>query len=205
LADVFTAQLAPTPVDATISVTLPPHSVRVLKMVRSDTPATPPVLVATVPSTGNAGETLRFTARPASETEPILQYTWNFGDGTSVSGANVAHAFTRAGTYQVRVHATGLSDSSSDQIKSLTIHGAVSPSTRRVPSGTPKQLRREAQSLAPDALPIAKAASSVICAASVGMVCSGEATTATRQAAPQAPAAFHPLAASSLGIAQAIP
>jgi alpha-galactosidase len=30
LADVFTAQLAPTPVDARISVTLPPHSVRML-------------------------------------------------------------------------------------------------------------------------------------------------------------------------------
>jgi hypothetical protein len=84
-ADVFTVQVTPKPVDATISVTLPPHSVRVLKLVRSDTPPVPPPVVATVPSTGNAGETLRFTARPASETEPILQYTWDFGDGTSVS------------------------------------------------------------------------------------------------------------------------
>jgi hypothetical protein len=48
-----------------------------------------------------------------------------FGDGTSVSGANVAHAFTHAGTYGVCVHATGLAASSSDQSKSLTIHGAV--------------------------------------------------------------------------------
>jgi alpha-galactosidase len=140
LADVFTAQLAPTPVDATISVTLPPHSVRVLKLVRSDTPAVPPALVATVPSTGNAGETLRFTARPASETEPILQYTWNFGDGTSVSGANVTHAFTHAGTYQVRVHATGLAASSKAQNSSLTIHGAVftkyAPGAKRRPEAT---------------------------------------------------------------------
>jgi PKD repeat protein len=81
--------------------------------------------VATVPPTGNAGDTLRFSARPASEVEPILEYTWDFGDGTSVSGANVAHAFTHAGTYQVRVHASGLAASSSDQSKSLTIHGAV--------------------------------------------------------------------------------
>jgi alpha-galactosidase len=124
-ADVFTAQSTPTPVDATISVTLPPHSVRVLKLVRSDTPAVPPALVATVPPTGNAGDTLRFSARPASETEPILEYTWDFGDGTSVSGSHVAHAFTHAGTYQVRVHAIGLAGSSSDQSKSLTIHGAV--------------------------------------------------------------------------------
>jgi alpha-galactosidase len=125
LADVLTAQLAPTPVDATISVTLPPHFVRVLKLLRSDTPAVPPALLATVPPTGNAGEMLRFSARPASEAEPILQYTWNFGDGTSVSGVNVAHASTHAGTYEVCVHATGLAASSSDQSKSLTIRGAV--------------------------------------------------------------------------------
>jgi hypothetical protein len=56
--DVFTAQWASTPVDATISVTLPPHFVRVLKLLRSDTPAVPPALVATVPPTGNAGEML---------------------------------------------------------------------------------------------------------------------------------------------------
>jgi PKD domain len=114
-----------TRVDATISVTLPPHSVRVLKLVRSDTPAVPPALGATVPPTGNAGDMLRFSARPASEAAPILEYTWDFGDGTSVSGANVAHAFTHAGTYQVRVLASGLAASSSDQSKSLTIHGAV--------------------------------------------------------------------------------
>jgi PKD repeat protein len=63
--------------------------------------------------------------------EPILEYTWNFGDGTSVSGANVGHAFTHSGTYQVRVHATGLAGSSSEQSNSLTIHGAVS--TKYVP------------------------------------------------------------------------
>jgi PKD repeat protein len=140
LADVFTAQLAPTPVDAKISVTLPPHSVRVLKLLRADTPAVPPALVATLPSTGNAGETLCFTARPASETEPVLQYTWNFGDGTSVSGSNVSHAFTHAGTYQVRVHAVGLAASSKAQSNSLTIHGAVftkyAPGAKRRPEAT---------------------------------------------------------------------
>jgi hypothetical protein len=130
-ADVFTAHGAATPVDAAIRVTLPPHSVRMLKLIRSYTPAVPPALVATVPPAANAGETLRFSARPASETEPILEYTWNFGDGASMSGANVAHAFTHAGTYQVRAHATGLVGSSSEQSNSLTIHGAVS--TRYAP------------------------------------------------------------------------
>jgi PKD repeat protein len=41
-----------------------------------------------------------------------------FGDGTSVSGANVTHAFTHAGTYHVRVHAMGLAASSKAQSNS---------------------------------------------------------------------------------------
>jgi hypothetical protein len=51
-----------------------------------------------------------------------------------------AHAFTHAGTYQVRAHAIGLSGSSSDQSKWLTIHGAVftkyAPGAKRRPEAT---------------------------------------------------------------------
>ena len=71
-------------------------------------------------------------AHQSSETEPILEYTWDFGDGTSLTGANVDHAFTHDGTYQVRVHAMGLAGALSDQSQPLTIHGAVS--TKYVPS-----------------------------------------------------------------------
>ncbi len=105
---------------------------RVIKLTRSDIPVVPPAFVATVPANGSAGETLSFGARQSSETEPILEYTWDFGDGTSLTGANVDHAFTHAGTYQVRVHATGLTGISSDQSQALTIHGAVS--TKYVPA-----------------------------------------------------------------------
>ena len=131
LTDVFTPHAPVQSVSATIGVTLPPHSVRVLKLTRSDIPVVPPAFVATVPSTGSAGETLSFGAHQSSETEPILEYTWDFGDGTSLTGANVEHAFTHDGTYQVRVHAVGLASALSDQSQPLTIHGAVS--TKYVP------------------------------------------------------------------------
>jgi hypothetical protein len=140
-ADVFMAHATAQAVDAAISVTLPAHSVRVLKLIRSDSPAVPPRLVATVPSTGDAGETLRFIARPASESEPILEYSWDFGDGTSVTGANVDHAFTHAGTYEVHIHAIGVGGSSSHQNRELTIHGSIStkyqPGAKRRPAAAP--------------------------------------------------------------------
>jgi PKD repeat protein len=105
--------------------------VSVLKVIRTDIPAVPPVVAATVPPTGDAGQTLRFAARPSNEKEPVLGYAWDFGDGTSLTGAEVDHAYTHAGTFQVRIHATGLDGSSSEQRNSVTIQGAVS--TKYVP------------------------------------------------------------------------
>jgi alpha-galactosidase len=129
--DVFAPQAAAQPVGDAINATLPPHSVRVAKIIRTDLPAVPPVVAATVPPTGDAGQTLRFAARPSNEKEPVLGYAWDFGDGTSLTGAEVDHAYTHAGTFQVRIHATGLDGSSSEQRNSVTIQGAVS--TKYVP------------------------------------------------------------------------
>jgi PKD repeat protein len=110
---------------------LPPHSVRVLKIIRTDLSAVPPAVTATVPPAGDAGATLHFAARPSSENEPVLAYAWDFGDGTSLAGAEVDHAYTHAGTFQVRIHATGLDGSFSEQSGAVTINGAVS--TKYVP------------------------------------------------------------------------
>jgi alpha-galactosidase len=129
--NVFGPQATAHSVSAAISTTLPPHSATVLKIIRTDLPAVPPAVVATVPPTGDAGETLHFTARPSSEKEPVLEYAWDFGDGTSLTGAEVHHAYTHAGTFQVHIRATGLDSSSSEQSRSITIHGAVS--TKYVP------------------------------------------------------------------------
>jgi hypothetical protein len=131
VADVFAPQTTAQPVGGAISAMLPAHSVSVLKVIRNDLPTVPPAAVATVPSTGDAGETLHFNARAASEKAPVLAYAWDFGDGTSLAGAEVDHAYTHAGTFQVHLHATGLDGSSSEQSSSITIHGAVS--TKYVP------------------------------------------------------------------------
>lgn len=140
--NVFTPQPSAQPVRDAINATLPPHSVSVFKVIRTDLPAVPPAVVATVPPVGDAGETLSFVSRPSSEKEPVLAYTWDFGDGTSLTGAEVHHAYTHAGTFQVHIHATGLDNSSSEQSTSITIHGAVS--TKYVP-GDKRRLTTTAQ------------------------------------------------------------
>lgn len=123
--DVF-APGAAKAMDAAMDVTLPPHSVRMLKVIDTNVAAPMPSVVATVPREGKAGESLPFLATAASDDAPVLDVTWEFGDGTSVSGRQVKHAYTHAGTYTVKVHGAGLAGSTSEQVKSLTISGAVS-------------------------------------------------------------------------------
>jgi len=60
------------------------------------------------PSTPNVGDTVFFNAdavKPAAG-HRIVQYTWNFGDGSSVDGVQATHVFLVAATYQVTLSAT---------------------------------------------------------------------------------------------------
>lgn len=85
-----------------------PHSVRVLKIVDGHIPAVAPSVSTDHPSEGNAGTTLRFAARSSSGAA-ALSYRWDFGDGVTIEGADVNHAYTEPGEYSVHLIATGLS------------------------------------------------------------------------------------------------
>jgi PKD repeat protein len=52
------------------------------------------------PSTAHPGQTLTFAASPSGGTSPYSE-TWNFGDGSSGSGATANHSYSNAGTFQV--------------------------------------------------------------------------------------------------------
>jgi PKD domain len=59
------------------------------------------------PETGNAPLLVRFNARRSSAPcGKIVSWEWDFGDGTSGSGARVKHEYTKPGTYIVRVNLT---------------------------------------------------------------------------------------------------
>ncbi|HVO62758.1 MAG TPA: PKD domain-containing protein [Terriglobales bacterium] len=85
-----------------------PHSVRLIKLVDSSVPASPPLVQADIPTKGQIGESVEFKATVAPDSVPALRYVWEFGDGTRDEGAVVHHAYTRNGNYNVRLVVDGL-------------------------------------------------------------------------------------------------
>ncbi|HZC42683.1 MAG TPA: alpha-galactosidase, partial [Acidobacteriaceae bacterium] len=75
-----------------LTVSQPPHSVRVLKIIDTAVAARPPVVHASHSSAAKAGEIVSFSATPANSSEPVLSYQWDFGDGVTLLGPRVSHA-----------------------------------------------------------------------------------------------------------------
>ncbi len=50
---------------------------------------------------GNDGRTVRFSALTTVSGQPVINYLWEFGDGTSGSGATPTHTYRRPGSYTV--------------------------------------------------------------------------------------------------------
>ena len=123
--DIFTSYKAPESVGAAIHLSQPAHSVRMLKIVDTQRTATPPNATITAPRTGNAGETLAFSASAAKEDAPLLQVSWDFGDGVHEKGLRAEHTFTHAGRFTMVVHEIGIGGVAREQSFSITITGAV--------------------------------------------------------------------------------
>lgn len=65
-------------------------------------PNTPPVAHLSADSQAHTGQTLTFSAEDSEDAEgDELTYSWQFGDGTSLSGLEVSHAYTKTGAYTV--------------------------------------------------------------------------------------------------------
>jgi hypothetical protein len=109
----------------TLVITLPPHSVRMLKLIDSSVPETDPAFSAHAPADSRAGDMVQFHAAEESAEPSALQYHWEFGDGVSADGADVSHAYTQAGQYNVTVTATGLNRRNRQHTLGISITGAV--------------------------------------------------------------------------------
>jgi len=115
-----------------VIVDLPPHSARVLRLVNMGVSAQPPVIkVGHMPSV-KTGAATTFRAQPATSNDVVVTYRWSFGDGVTLEGTEVSHAYTKPGTYQVVVTAVGLGGLSTEESFRFPVSGSVS--TRFAPA-----------------------------------------------------------------------
>lgn len=104
--DVFDGKILGGLKGGVLTIVQPAHSVRVLK-IRSGVPEAPRV-VTEHPRQGVTGNTISFEARPKDTDQSITRYRWDFGDGITVMGAKVAHAYTHEGDFVVEASAEGV-------------------------------------------------------------------------------------------------
>ena len=105
----------------TIDFVQPSHSVRMFKLIEVHTAAA-----------GKSGETLTFNVKGSPAEAPVLTCHWDFGDGLTLEGMHVQHAYTQPGEYHVNVTAMGLGTTTSSKAITVSVSGAIS--TRFVPT-----------------------------------------------------------------------
>lgn len=90
----------------------------------------PPTVSLTNPAYAQVQTSVAFTAS-ATALSPAVQaagftYAWNFGDGTTGSGASLSHSFTTAGTYTVTASATDVYGKVGTGSRTIKILGPLS-------------------------------------------------------------------------------
>ncbi len=128
--DILSPDDQPKTLGAALDLSQPGHSVHMIEIVDTRLPNAAPGIIATVPPAGKAGETLSFSAQRKDQNEPVLQVTWNFGDGVEAAdvrtdGFEANHAYTHAGSYTVHAEAVGLGGVVNDQSFQIIISGVV--------------------------------------------------------------------------------
>jgi alpha-galactosidase len=113
-------------------VDMPTRSARVIKIVRLAVPARPPAIQVEHVPPAKTGAAVTFRVQPASPNDAVISYRWSFGDGVTLEGPEVSHAYTKPGTYQVVVTAIGLGGLLREDSFRLPVSGSVS--TRFVPA-----------------------------------------------------------------------
>ena len=87
--------------------------------------AAPPRLAMGCPGASASGQPVTCAARNQGG-QPVLAYRWDFGDGTSASGASITHTWTEPGTYRIALEATALDGSQAAQHADIRISGHLS-------------------------------------------------------------------------------
>jgi alpha-galactosidase len=108
----------------TLSMSQPAHSVRMFKIIDTAIRAIPPQIAISFQSHANTGESVLFSAHQTPST-PVTGYRWNFGDGVSVAGPEVEHAYTQAGRYRVQLDSTSLDGLTAHAMREVIVDGSI--------------------------------------------------------------------------------
>jgi hypothetical protein len=138
--DVLDSTTAATTNQDTIPLQLPPHSVKVLKIIDTSVPAAAPSVAVHGPDSAEAGHTVEFSAESDAAGVPVVTYRWDLGDGTHAEGATISHAYTHAGDFTLRLLANGLDGVPFEKSMSVRIAGKIdsrfAPSRKKRPGQT---------------------------------------------------------------------
>jgi hypothetical protein len=91
-----------------LSLSLAPQSVRVIKILDTSIAAAAPVIEVAIPEKIEAGKTVMLSAQDSADHVPALGYHWDFGDGTGADGMAVTHTFTHAANYAIHLRGEGI-------------------------------------------------------------------------------------------------
>ncbi|MFD1686727.1 PKD domain-containing protein [Halobellus litoreus] len=91
----------------------------------------PVASVSATPSDPEVGQTVSFDASESSDSDgSIASYSWDFGEGTTATGANPSHTYDSAGTYTVTLTVTDDDGATATATQQVT----VSPAPNQAPS-----------------------------------------------------------------------
>ena len=99
-----------------------------LNIVAGGTSNQPPTATITGPSTATTGAAVSFSGAGSTDADgTIASYAWNFGDGTTGTGASVSHTFSTAGSFTVRLTVTDNAGATAtrDLVVTVTAAGAT--------------------------------------------------------------------------------
>ena len=107
-----------------ISLTLAPRSVQMLKIINTSIPQAAPTVSAKIPEHATVGVPAQFSAESEPEGVTALGYHWDFGDGTSFAGQTVSHTFTHSGTFTIHLIADGIEGAPFEKEFQVSVSGS---------------------------------------------------------------------------------
>ncbi len=95
--------------------------------------AQPPKAVIKTTGQGTAGQPVSFDGSGSTPgSGQIVSYAWDFGDGTTGSGATVSHVYASAGNYTITLRVTNSSNQTDTATQAFAIGQAAQPPTAAI-------------------------------------------------------------------------